>query len=82
MIKDPLRWLPLFIGVLIEFMVSMRRIEDFLRCDEILTNVVEYLPGESTQSAVEIDNGNFHWGFNEDKKKQEKQNSKVSETSN
>ena len=35
LIKDPLRALPLFVGQLIEFRVSMRRIQDYLLVDEI-----------------------------------------------
>lgn len=41
-IKDPMRLLPLFISQLLEFKLSMTRIQSFLVCDEInpsLTNL-------------------------------------------
>lgn len=34
-VKDPMRMLPLFIAQIMEFRLSMRRIEEFLLCDEI-----------------------------------------------
>jgi hypothetical protein len=34
-IKDPLRWFPNMVGQMIEFNVSMKRIQNFLMCDEI-----------------------------------------------
>lgn len=37
----PLRWIPQFIGVFMQFTVSMRRIQKFLICDEINPAIVE-----------------------------------------
>lgn len=49
------------------FMVAMKRIQNFLLCDEIDENLILK---DSGSSALEIkDSSNFHWGF---EKKEEK----------
>ena len=48
LIKDPLRALPLFIGQLIEFRVSMRRIQDYLLCEEINESIVATVDKNTT----------------------------------
>lgn len=63
LIKDPLRALPLFVGQLIEFRVSMRRIQDYLLVDEINQTTVAQLQREETNEAVLIRDGSaFHYG--------------------
>lgn len=37
----PIRWIPQFIGILLQFTVSMRRIQKFLVCDEINPAIVD-----------------------------------------
>jgi len=37
----PIRWIPQFIGIFLQFTVSMRRIQKFLICDETNPNIVE-----------------------------------------
>ena len=76
-IKDPMRLLPMFIAQLLEFKLSMTRIQQFLTCDEIntsLTNLNDFNRARlSTRTssmpddiAVEFrHNGTFHWGLEE-----------------
>jgi ATP-binding cassette, subfamily C (CFTR/MRP), member 1 len=54
--------LPLFVGQLIEFLIAMRRIQDFINLDEINSTVVRKLDREAAESSIEIWRGNFHWG--------------------
>ena len=63
LIKEPLRSLPQFIGQLLEFQVSMTRIQEFIQVDEINTSMVNQVSGRSTSASVAISPGtNFHWG--------------------
>ena len=63
LIKDPLRALPLFVGQLIEFRVSMRRIQDFLLVEEVNHSMVCEVPAQSTDEAILIREGSaFHYG--------------------
>ena len=63
LIKDPLRALPLFVGQLIEFRVSMRRIQDYLLCDEINESIVSEVNKQETNHAIEIrEDSAFHYG--------------------
>ena len=63
MIKDPLRALPLFLGQLIEFRVSMKRIQDYLLVEEVNKSMVVRVPDESTTDAIFIRDGSaFHYG--------------------
>jgi hypothetical protein len=54
--------LPLFMGQLIEFLVSMKRIQEFISLPEINETTVLKVDRESTQDSIEIWSGNFHWG--------------------
>jgi len=47
-IKGPLRFLPSFVGQLIEFLISMKRIQIFLCCQEINASIVHNLDFEQT----------------------------------
>lgn len=62
LLQDPLRTLPMFLGQAIEFLVSMRRIQDFLKLNEINNTLIKEVERETTQESVEIWSGNFHWG--------------------
>ena len=63
LIKDPLRALPLFVGQLIEFRVSMRRIQEFLLVEEVNKSMVVRVAEESSQDAILIRDGSaFHYG--------------------
>jgi len=82
-IDEPLRWIPQFIGVLIDFLVSMRRIQKFLKCDEINPQLVHVGSEQLTDLNLDIlvTNANFSWGgkkqkSEEDKKKEEEDKEK------
>lgn len=66
------RSLPLFIGDFVEFLVSMKRIQNFLICGEI-----EELGGfdfvKNDDACIEVRNANFFWGFDEKIKKKKKE---------
>ena len=62
LLQDPLRTLPLFIGQMIEFLVSMKRIQDFISLPEINDTTIVNVGREETQESIEIWSGNFHWG--------------------
>ena len=41
----------------------MRRIQDYLKLNEINETVIQQIDKEQTQEAIEIWSGNFHWGL-------------------
>jgi hypothetical protein len=64
--KDPMIAVPWFIMNYLEMIVSMRRIQKFLLCDEVQPNIVvrrEFNP-KSKCPAIAI-KGTFSWGFSE-----------------
>jgi ABC-type multidrug transport system fused ATPase/permease subunit len=70
MIKDPLRFLPLFIGSFLEFLVSMKRIQSFLLVDEVNTTLIRQVDREETPHSIEIRPlSNFHWGIKPEESK-------------
>ena len=52
LIKDPLRSLPLFVAQLIEFRVSMQRIQSYLMVEEVNLTVVDEIGRNETESAI------------------------------
>lgn len=66
LLKVSSRWLPFFIGLVIEFLVSMERIQEFLNCEEVDLSIIETNPSDHDESSIEITNSNFFWGFNKD----------------
>jgi ATP-binding cassette subfamily C (CFTR/MRP) protein 1 len=63
MIKEPLRLLPLFVGSFLEFLVSMKRIQAFMMCDEVNATMIKHVDKEENPNSVTIFKGsNFHWG--------------------
>lgn len=62
MLRDPTRWLPFFIGMMMEFTVSMKRIQKFLKSEEINNLLIEYNRDAGTENAISIQNSNFSWG--------------------
>ena len=62
LLQDPLRTLPLFVGQLIEFLVSMKRLQDFITIPEINETTILAVDRATTEESVEIWSGNFHWG--------------------
>ena len=41
-LEQPIRWIPEFLGVFMEFVVSMKRIQRFLLWDEINPNIIDH----------------------------------------
>lgn len=83
MLKTSARWLPFFIGLLIEFLVSMDRIQEFLLSEEIDPNMVDDDLHPNDDNSIKVV-GNFSWGFNHDAKVSELlsvEKSKVGESS-
>lgn len=69
-IKGPLRSLPMFIGQLMEFQVSMTRIQEFMLVSEVNPSMIRNVPYEETEDAITIREGsNFHWGSLKEKEK-------------
>ena len=60
----PIRWIPQFIGTFLQFMVSMRRIQNFIDCDEINPNIVEINWKEIKNKGLDVfvEQANFSWG--------------------
>lgn len=46
-LQEPLRSLPLFMGQMIEFMIAMRRIQDFIGVDEINSSIIDRVDRET-----------------------------------
>ena len=63
-LDQPMRWLPEFLGVFMEFVVSMKRIQKFLLWDEINPHLVEYHSSDAKSRGLDIliENANFSWG--------------------
>jgi ATP-binding cassette, subfamily C (CFTR/MRP), member 1 len=63
-IDEPIRWIPNFIGNLMEFLVSMKRIQKFLLWDEINSKLIEECNQDLKQQNVDIliNHSNFTWG--------------------
>lgn len=75
----PIRWIPGFVGTLLQFTVSMRRIQKFLICDEVNPAIVEHNSRECRQKDLDIlvEDSSFSWGgLKDDDKKQGKPSSK------
>ena len=72
-LDTPIRWIPQFIGVLMEFLVSMRRIEKFLICDEVNPELVDDQDKKVINDDVDIliTNANFSWGGKKEYKEDE-----------
>jgi ABC-type bacteriocin/lantibiotic exporter with double-glycine peptidase domain len=81
-IDEPIRWIPQFIGTFMEFLVSMRRIQRFLLCDEINSQLVESnnINLKNKDIDVLIEEANFSWAGKkektDDEKEEDKQNKK------
>ena len=52
--------------MVIQFMVSIKRINKFLLCDEIDEDLIKRVQDRSSDIAVKISNQNFFWGFTVD----------------
>ena len=64
----PMAWVPMAVSDFIQLCVSMKRVQKFLMVDEVQTNIREHV--RLDRDALEI-KGNFSWGFEEKKDKDE-----------
>jgi ATP-binding cassette, subfamily C (CFTR/MRP), member 1 len=62
MLRDPTRWLPFFIGMMMEFTVSMKRIQKFLQEEEINQLLIEFDRTRDAEYALSMSRANFSWG--------------------
>ncbi|XP_045786142.1 ABC transporter C family member 3-like isoform X1 [Trifolium pratense] len=60
-LQEPIYHLPDFISMIAQTKVSLDRISSFLRLDDLQSDVVEKLPPGSSDTAIEVVDGNFSW---------------------
>ncbi|XP_050216934.1 ABC transporter C family member 3-like [Mercurialis annua] len=60
-LKDPIRKLPETISMMIRTKVSLDRIASFLQLDDLQSDIIEKIPKGSSDTAIEILDGNFSW---------------------
>ena len=77
LIQDPIEGLPDIINSIIDTIISMKRIEHFLKEKDINNNLIKNC--ENDENAIEIKNGYFTWGVKQ--KKEEKNSDKDEENS-
>ena len=74
---DPIIGLPYMIGNLIEFIVSMRRIQKFLLVDEMNPTIVDKSQGDEALDSEPVSfeiggHSNFYWGVGKSKEEEDK----------
>ena len=60
-LQEPIYRLPDTISMIAQTKVSLDRIVSFLRLDDLRSDVVEKLPWGSSDTAIEVVDGNFSW---------------------
>ena len=60
-LQEPIYNLPDTISMIVQTKVSLDRLSEFLRLEELKDDVVEKLHAGSADAAVEIENGTFSW---------------------
>ncbi|XP_020553867.1 ABC transporter C family member 3 isoform X2 [Sesamum indicum] len=60
-LQEPIYNLPDTISMIVQTKVSLDRIASFLSLDDLPPDVVEKLPANSSDTSVEVINGNFSW---------------------
>ncbi|XP_052177409.1 ABC transporter C family member 3 isoform X2 [Diospyros lotus] len=60
-LQEPIYNLPDTISMIVQTKVSLDRIAAFLSLDDLQPDVIEKLPRDSSQTAIEIVDGNFSW---------------------
>lgn len=68
--------LPSFVSDLVDFFVSLNRIQNFLNCPELEANTIEQK--SSAENSIKIENGHFFWGLDGDIKSENHSNSQSS----
>lgn len=72
LMRGPLIQAPIFFGDLIQLLVSMKRIQDFMLSDEVQSQIKESGPEEPGMAKGDVClcvNGCFSWGFTSNKPK-------------
>ncbi|XP_042485004.1 ABC transporter C family member 3-like [Macadamia integrifolia] len=62
-LQGPIFILPGTISMVIQTKISLDRISSFLCLDDLHSNIVQKLPRDSVEVAIEIVNGNFSWNI-------------------
>ncbi|XP_042497599.1 ABC transporter C family member 3-like [Macadamia integrifolia] len=60
-LQGPINNIPYLISMVVQTKVSLDRIASFLCLDDLYPNIVQKLPRDSAEVAIEIVNGNFSW---------------------
>ncbi|KAJ7014300.1 ABC transporter C family member 3-like [Populus alba x Populus x berolinensis] len=60
-LQDPIYGLPDMVSMIVQTKVSLDRIASFISLDDLKNDVLEKLPKGSSDTAVEIVDGNFSW---------------------
>ena len=81
-LQDPIRQLPSSINNFLEVMVSMKRIEKFLRQTDTKNKLLKINKDNNTDIAIKITKGCFSWGVKQEKKEETKNNKKKKEKEN
>ena len=78
-IQWPLRFLPEIMTNFYETIISMERIENYLKQDEINDNniILNYKECIDNNIRIKIDNGNFSWGIPPISEKEQKEREKI-----
>ncbi|XP_043687191.1 ABC transporter C family member 3-like [Telopea speciosissima] len=63
-LQEPIYSLPDLISMVVQTKVSLDRIASFLCLDDLQPNIVQKLPKDSVEVAVEMVKGNFTWDLN------------------
>ncbi|XP_054799933.1 ABC transporter C family member 3-like isoform X2 [Prosopis cineraria] len=61
MLQEPIYNFPGTISMIAQTKVSLDRVASFLQVDELQSDVIEKLPRGSSNTAIEVVNGNFSW---------------------
>ncbi len=77
MLQGPLQMLPGQLSNLLECLVGIRRIQDYLLDEEIDTKYIKHNDDKLPNTAIKIQNGNFYWVDPEHQKKKEGKDTKV-----
>lgn len=77
--RSPMIELPWFLKSFLEMMVSNRRIQKYLLCDEVQPSIFKRVPEPTDDGTVLAVSGNFSWGFKEKGKKKDDDKKKKDE---
>lgn len=65
-LREPMRYFPYFIGQFVELLVSMKRLQEYMLCEQVNKGIVRRLDREEgVETAISIRKGYFFWGVEE-----------------